>query len=43
MREAQMQGFYGKYLKKNPPKETEKYELKMTKGKSIRWDAVAEH
>ena len=43
MKEAQMQTFFGQYLKDNPPVETEKYELKIAKGKSIRWDRVAEH
>ena len=43
MKESSMQTLFGRYLKDNPPPETEKYELKMTKGKSIRWDAVAEH
>ena len=43
MREADMQMFFGKYLRENPPEETEKYELKFTKTKSIRWDSVKEH
>lgn len=43
IKEAQMQVFYKKYLADNPPTKTEKYELKMTSGKSIRWDRVADH
>lgn len=43
MKERDMQVLFGKYLKDNPPTKTEKYELKMTSGKSIRWDRVAEH
>jgi len=38
-----MQSFFGKYLKENPPAETEVYELKICKGTSLPFDAVKEH
>ena len=38
-----MQTFFGKYLLKCFPKETEVYELKFTSGKSIRFDALKKH
>ena len=38
-----MQVLFGKYLKDNPPKETEAYELKICKAKSLRFDVVKEH
>lgn len=38
-----MQTFFGEYIKKNSPKQTEAYELKFTKTKSIRFDALKDH
>ena len=43
MKEKDQQTLFGRYLKDNPPTKTEKYELKMTSTKSIRWDMVAHH
>jgi len=43
MKERDMQVLFGKYLRANPPPVTEVHELKMTSGKSIRWDRVAQH
>ena len=43
MREKDMSVIWGKYVKSHPPKRLETYELKMTKKKSVRYDAVAEH
>jgi len=38
-----MAGFWNKHTKKYPPKRTETYEMKFTRTKSIRYDAVAVH
>ena len=38
-----MQTLFGKYLKDTPPKETEVYELKIVKGKSLPFDSVKVH
>lgn len=35
--------FWGRYIKSHPPKRLETYEMKFTKKKSIRFDAVADH
>lgn len=43
MREKNMALFWGKYIKSNPPKRLETYEMKFTKKKRIAYDAVAEH
>ena len=43
MTEKNMQTIFGKYLQSNPPEQTEVYELKFTKTKSLRWDSVKEH
>ncbi len=43
MREADMQAFFGKHLRKNPPTQTEAYELKISKGNSLPYDAVKVH
>lgn len=43
MKESNFQTLFGKYLTKNPPRQTEVYELKFTKTKSMRWDNVKEH
>jgi len=38
-----MQGFFGKFIEKNPPKESEACELKITSSISIPFDAVKDH
>lgn len=38
-----MQTFFRDYIKKNPPKGPEVYELKICKGTSLPFDAVREH
>lgn len=38
-----MQSLFGAYLKENPPKETEAYELKITKHNSLPFKDVKEH
>jgi len=38
-----MQGFFGRHLLENPPCETSVYELKFTREKSLRFDALAKH
>lgn len=38
-----MQVLFGKHIKENLPTESEVYELKICKTKSIRWDRVADH
>lgn len=43
MQERNMQALYAKYLKENPPIETEIYEYKICKQKSMGFDRVAEH
>jgi hypothetical protein len=43
MTEKDMQVLFGKYIRENPPKETEVYELKICKGKSLRFDCLKEH
>lgn len=44
MKEATMQGFFGKWLEKNSPEESETHELKISKnGKPIPFSAVKPH
>lgn len=43
MTEKQMQGFFGKWVRQNPPKVTTAWELKYTKGNRISFDAVQPH
>jgi penicillin-binding protein-related factor A (putative recombinase) len=43
MREANMQTLFGQYLKEHLPEQNEVYELKMTSGNSIPFDAVKDH
>ena len=43
MTEKDMQVLFGKYLKDNPPKETEVYELKICKGNSLPFNSVKQH
>ena len=43
MKEANMQTYFGNYLKSNPPEKTEVYELKICKGHALPFDAVKEH
>jgi hypothetical protein len=43
MREAQMQVFFGNYVKKNPPYQSEVYELKLSRGSSLAFDQIKEH
>lgn len=43
MTERNMQTFFGKYVQKNPPTQTEVYELKICKGTSLSFDAVQTH
>lgn len=43
MKERDMQTMFGKYLRENPPAESEVYELKICKTLSMRWDRVADH
>jgi len=43
MKEANMQKFFADYLQEHLPESNEVYELKMTSGNSIRFDAVKEH
>ena len=38
-----MQTFFGKFLTKDPPNASEFYELKISSGISIRYDAVKDH
>lgn len=43
MTESQMQTFFRDYLALNPPKESEVYELKISKKRSLEFDRVKEH
>lgn len=43
MTEKNMQTMFGSYLKNNPPKKTEVYELKICKGTSLSFNAIKEH
>ena len=43
MTERQMQTFFGEHLKKNPPRETEVYELKICRGNCLGFDEVKPH
>jgi hypothetical protein len=43
MVEKQFQTIFGNWLKANPPARSAVFELKLEKGKSIRFDAVREH
>ena len=43
MKETHMQTFFSKWSVKNPPEENEAYELKITSGNAIRFDAVKPH
>ena len=43
MKEANMQTLLGKYLKENPSKKTEVYELKICKGTSLPFNAIKDH
>jgi len=43
MKERNMQTFFGKYVKSNPPKENEAYELKFTSGVSLPFASIPEH
>lgn len=38
-----MQGFFGNYLKNNPPEVSTAYELKISKGNSLSFEVVKEH
>lgn len=42
-KERDFQTLFGKYLKEKPPLQSEVYELKVCKNRSIPFDAVAEH
>ena len=43
MVERDMQVLFGKYLKDNPPKESEVYELKICKTNSLPFDKIQQH
>jgi hypothetical protein len=43
MNERNMQSFFSGYMKKNPPKLSEVYELKFTSGTSIPFNELREH
>jgi hypothetical protein len=43
MRESDMQVLFKKYLEQNPPKRTEVYELKISRGGTLLFDQVKEH
>lgn len=43
MKEKDLQVIFGRYLQENPPNQTEVYELKMCKMKSMPFTQVAEH
>ena len=43
MKEKEMQTLFGKYLKTNPPKQSNVYELKICKNSSLPFNAVKEH
>lgn len=43
MTESQMQTFFRDYIAKNPPQESEAYELKIEKGNRLSFEAVRPH
>ena len=43
MNERRMQGFFGEFIIKNPPEESEVYELKFSREKSLAFSSVADH
>ena len=43
MKEKEMQVLFSKYLKANPPNQSEAYELKICKGSSLSFSAVKDH
>lgn len=43
MNEKTMAGYWGKFIKTHQPQRLETYEMKFTRTKSIRFDALADH